>query len=79
MISAGTELRSVVLSYLRRQVSIYDILRQYYRVLNNAWKAEIRDPARLAIKMLCDILAGVDRAYSSEDTGVRKVTGIQKS
>jgi len=29
---------------------------EYYRVLNNAWKIEIKDAARLAIQMLSDML-----------------------
>ena len=29
---------------------------EYYRVLNNAWKTEIKDAARLAIQMLSDML-----------------------
>ena len=28
---------------------------EYYRVLNNAWKTEIRDATRLAIQMLRDM------------------------
>lgn len=28
---------------------------EYYRVLNNAWKTEIKDAARLAIQMLSDM------------------------
>jgi len=28
---------------------------EYYRVLNNAWKTEIRDATRLAIQMLSDM------------------------
>lgn len=28
---------------------------EYYRVLNNAWKTEIKDAARIAIQMLSDM------------------------
>ncbi len=28
---------------------------EYYRVLNNAWKSEIKDATRLAIQMLSDM------------------------
>jgi hypothetical protein len=31
------------------------IMLEYYRVLNNAWKTEVRDAARLAIQMLSDM------------------------
>lgn len=34
----------------------YDLaMLEYYRVLNNAWKAEIKDAARKAIQMLSDL------------------------
>lgn len=37
-------------------MNYYDrLMLDYYRVLNNAWKAEIRDSARLAIQMLSDL------------------------
>ncbi len=31
------------------------LMLEYYRVLNNAWKTEIRDATRLAIQMLSDM------------------------
>jgi len=37
-------------------MNYYDqLMLEYYRVLNNAWKTEVRDAARLAIQMLSDI------------------------
>jgi hypothetical protein len=37
-------------------MNYYDqIMLEYYRVLNNAWKTEVRDAARLAIQMLSDM------------------------
>ncbi|MCB5286172.1 MAG: hypothetical protein LHW64_00010 [Candidatus Cloacimonetes bacterium] len=37
-------------------MNYYDkLMLEYYRVLNNAWKTEIRDASRLAIKMLSDM------------------------
>ena len=37
-------------------MNYYDQLKlEYYRVLNNAWKTEIKDAARLAIQMLSDM------------------------
>ena len=37
-------------------MNYYDkLMLEYYRVLNNAWKTEIRDAARLAIQMLSDM------------------------
>ena len=38
-------------------MNYYDqLMLEYYRVLNNAWKTEIKDAARLAIQMLSDML-----------------------
>ena len=38
-------------------MNYYDQLKlEYYRVLNNAWKTEIKDAARLAIQILSDML-----------------------
>ena len=37
-------------------MNYYDQLKlEYYRVLNNAWKTEIKDAARLAIQILSDM------------------------
>jgi len=37
-------------------MTYYDkLMLEYYRVLNNAWKTEVRDAARLAIQMLSDM------------------------
>lgn len=37
-------------------MNYYDrLMLEYYRVLNNAWKAEIKDAARVAIQMLSDM------------------------
>ena len=37
-------------------MTYYDkLMLEYYRVLHNAWKTEIRDATRLAIKMLSDM------------------------
>jgi len=37
-------------------MNYYDqLMLEYYRVLNNAWKIEIRDATRLAIQMLSDM------------------------
>jgi hypothetical protein len=37
-------------------MNYYDqLMLEYYRVLNNAWKTEVRDAARLAIQMLSDM------------------------
>ncbi len=37
-------------------MNYYDqLMLEYYRVLNNAWKTEIRDATRLAIQMLSDM------------------------
>ena len=37
-------------------MNYYDrLMLEYYRVLNNAWKSEIKDAARLAIQMLSDM------------------------
>jgi hypothetical protein len=37
-------------------MNYYDkLMLEYYRVLNNAWKTEIKDATRLAIQMLSDM------------------------
>ena len=37
-------------------MNYYDkLMLEYYRVLNNAWRSEIKDAARLAIQMLSDM------------------------
>ena len=37
-------------------MNYYDkLMLEYYLVLNNAWKTEIKDAARLAIQMLSDM------------------------
>jgi len=37
-------------------MNYYDqLMLEYYRVLNNAWKTEIKDASRLAIQMLSDM------------------------
>ena len=37
-------------------MNYYDqLMLEYYRVLNNVWKTEIKDTARLAIQMLSDM------------------------
>jgi len=37
-------------------MNYYDkLMLEYYRVLNNAWKSEIKDATRLAIQMLSDM------------------------
>ncbi|MDD3300857.1 MAG: hypothetical protein PHV91_08555 [Bacteroidales bacterium] len=37
-------------------MNYYDkLMLEYYRVLNNAWKTEIRDASRLAIQMMSDM------------------------
>jgi len=37
-------------------MNYYDnLMLEYYRVLNNAWKTEIKDAARIAIQMLSDM------------------------
>jgi len=37
-------------------MNYYDqLMLEYYRILNNAWKTEVRDAARLAIQMLSDM------------------------
>ena len=37
-------------------MNYYDqLMLEYYRVLNNAWRTEVRDAAKLAIQMLSDM------------------------
>jgi len=39
-------------------MNYYDkLMLEYYRVLNNAWKTEIKDATRLAIQMLSKTVA----------------------
>jgi len=54
-------------------MNYYDkLMLEYYRVLNNAWKTEIRDAARLAIQMLSD----VPRAEKLNKNSIDKLMGI---
>ena len=54
-------------------MNYYDnIMLEYYRVLNNAWKAEIKDAARLAIQMLSDM----PRAEKINKDSLDKLMGI---
>ncbi len=51
----------------------YDrLMLEYYRVLNNAWKSEIRDAARLAIQMLSDM----PRAEKLNQNSIDKLMGV---
>lgn len=45
---------------------------EYYWVLNNAWKTEIRDATRLAIQMLSDM----PRAKKINKESIDKLMGI---
>ena len=45
---------------------------EYYRVLNNAWKTEIRDATRLAIQMLSDM----PRAEKINQNAIDKLMNI---
>jgi len=45
---------------------------EYYRVLNNAWKIEIKDAARLAIQMLSDM----PRYEKLNQNSIDKLMGI---
>jgi len=47
---------------------------EYYRVLNNAWKTEIKDAARLAIQMLSDM----PRAEKLNKNALDKLMGINQ-
>lgn len=54
-------------------MNYYDkLMLDYYRVLNNAWKSEIRDAARLAIQMLSDM----PRAEKLNKNTIDKLMGI---
>ena len=54
-------------------MTYYDLLMlEYYRVLNNAWKTEIRDAARLAIQMLSDM----PRAEKINKDSINKLMSI---
>ncbi|MDY0151187.1 MAG: hypothetical protein RBS43_02815 [Candidatus Cloacimonas sp.] len=48
------------------------LMLEYYRVLNNAWKTEIRDASRLAIQMLSDM----PRAEKLNMNSIDKLMGI---
>ena len=48
------------------------LMLEYYRVLNNAWKTEIRDATRLAIQMLSDM----PRAEKLNQDSIDKLMGI---
>ena len=54
-------------------MNYYDqLMLEYYRVLNNAWKTEIRDAARLAIQMLSDM----PKAEKINKDSIDKLMGI---
>ena len=54
-------------------MNYYDqLMLEYYRVLNNAWKTEIKDAARLAIQMLSDM----PRAEKINQNAIDKLMGI---
>ncbi len=54
-------------------MNYYDrLMLEYYRILNNAWKTEIRDAARLAIQMLIDM----PRAEKINQNSIDKLMGI---
>ena len=54
-------------------MNYYDkLMLEYYRVLNNAWKTEIRDAARLAIQMLSDM----PRAEKLNQNSIDKLMGV---
>jgi hypothetical protein len=54
-------------------MNYYDqLMLEYYRVLNNAWKTEIRDATRLAIQMLSDM----PRAEKINKNAIDKLMGI---
>jgi hypothetical protein len=54
-------------------MNYYDkLMLEYYRVLNNAWKTEIKDASRLAIKMLSDM----PRAEKLNKNAIDKLMGI---
>ena len=54
-------------------MNFYDkLMLEYYRVLNNAWKTEIRDATRLAIQMLSDM----PRAEKINQNAIDKLMNI---
>jgi hypothetical protein len=54
-------------------MNYYDqLMLEYYRVLNNSWKTEIRDATRLAIQMLSDM----PRAEKINKDSIDKLMGI---
>jgi hypothetical protein len=54
-------------------MNYYDkLMLEYYRVLNNAWKTEIRDAARLTIQILNDM----PRAKKLNQSSIDKLMGI---
>jgi hypothetical protein len=54
-------------------MNYYDkLMLDYYRVLNNAWRTEIRDATRLAIQMLSDM----PRAEKINEKSIDKLMGI---
>jgi hypothetical protein len=54
-------------------MNYYDnLMLEYYRVLNNAWKTEIKDAARLAIQMLSDM----PRTQKINKDSIDKLMGI---
>ena len=54
-------------------MNYYDnLMLEYYRVLNNAWKTEIKDAARLAIQMLSDM----PRAEKLNQNSIDKLMNI---
>jgi len=54
-------------------MNYYDnLMLEYYRVLNNAWKTEIKDAARLAIQMLSDM----PRSEKLNQGSIDKLMGI---
>jgi len=54
-------------------MTCYDqLMLEYYRVLNNAWKTEIRDATKLAIQMLSDM----PRAEKINKNAIDKLMGI---
>lgn len=54
-------------------MNYYDkLMLEYYRVLNNAWKTEIKVAARLAIQMMSDM----PRAEKLNKNAIDKLMGI---
>ena len=54
-------------------MNYYDkLMLEYYRVLNNAWKTEIRDATRLAIQML----SNMPRAEKFNNGSIDKLMSI---